>query len=224
MGGALSAARDCLLNVSGSESKEEPEVEAYAPNPNNPTATFTVSGGVNGTFSAEIFLDRVPITASNFIDLANSGFYNGIHFHRVIPGFMLQHGCPHARRAHELSAGTGGPKDGTFKNLVTGGTESRSNGGNIVDEFISEDSNEAGTLSMANTGEPNTGGSQYFLNVADNESLDWFTGGESQHPVFGRVITNFELCVRISRGETSDDDPKRPIKMESIVISGLPTQ
>merc|ERR1712151_1017270 len=111
-----------------------------------------------GTFKLEIFLDRVPRTASNFIDLAQSGFYNGIHFHRVIPDFMDQFGCPHAKDPSSRRAGTGGPPDGTFTNLKTGGTERRSNGGNIQDENISRDTNAPGTLSMANTGTPNSGG------------------------------------------------------------------
>merc|ERR1712144_189181 len=138
-----------------------------------------------GEFTAEIYLDRVPITASNFIDLAQSGFYNGIHFHRVIPGFMNQFGCPHAKDPKSSRAGTGGPPDGTFKNLATGETETRTNGGNIQDENISRDTNAPGTLSMANTGRPNSGGSQFFMNVNNNANLDWFSPGPSQHPVFG---------------------------------------
>ena len=109
-----------------------------------------------GDIKVELFLDRVPRTASNFIDLAQSGFYEGVHFHRVIPGFMNQFGCPHAKDPKSPRAGTGGPPDGTFINLKTGATETRSNGGNIQDENISKDSNLPGTLSMANTGEPTT--------------------------------------------------------------------
>merc|ERR1711979_78471 len=126
----------------------------------------------NATFKAEIYLDRVPITASNFIDLAKSGFYNGIHFHRVIPGFMNQFGCPFAKDPKSGRAGTGGPNDGEFKNLATGQMEKRFRGGNIKDENISRDSNVKGTLSMANCGQPDTGGSQFFMNVADNTNLD----------------------------------------------------
>merc|ERR1719181_2431221 len=100
----------------------------------NPTATFSTS---MGTFTAEIYLDRVPRTASNFIDLVKSGFYNGLHFHRVIDGFMDQFGCPHSRDPHSSAAGTGGPPDGTFLNLGTGATERRTGGGNIEDENIS---------------------------------------------------------------------------------------
>ena len=94
----------------------------------NPVASFKTS---MGTIKAEIYLDRVPRTASNFIDLANSGFYNGLHFHRVIPGFMNQFGCPFSKDPNSHRSGTGGPKDGTFKNLATGETEKRFNGGNI---------------------------------------------------------------------------------------------
>merc|ERR1711871_1930475 len=74
----------------------------------NPTAVFETT---LGTFSAELYLDRVPRTASNFIDLAQSGFYNGLHFHRVIPGFMNQFGCPYSKDPHSPDAGTGNPED-----------------------------------------------------------------------------------------------------------------
>mmetsp|Transcript_113431 Transcript_113431/g.331508 ORF Transcript_113431/g.331508 Transcript_113431/m.331508 type:complete len:199 (-) Transcript_113431:85-681(-) len=184
----------------------------------NPTAVFDTT---EGSFEAEIFLDRVPITASSFIDLCQSGFYEGIHFHRVIPGFMNQFGCPNAKDPKSRRAGTGGPPDGTFKNLKTGGTERRSNGGNIKDENISRDSNVAGSLSMANTGRPNTGGSQFFINVADNRNLDWFSPGQSKHPVFGKVTSGMDVAVKISKVKTNDDNPVKPIKMKKITIQGL---
>mmetsp|Transcript_46550 Transcript_46550/g.85288 ORF Transcript_46550/g.85288 Transcript_46550/m.85288 type:complete len:187 (+) Transcript_46550:79-639(+) len=183
----------------------------------NPVAIFETSAG---TFEAEIFLDRVPRTASNFIDLAKSGFYNGIHFHRVIPDFMCQFGCPYAKDAKSGRAGTGGPPDGTFKNLKTGETEKRSGGGNIVDENISKDTNGPGTLSMANTGRPNSGGSQFFMNVANNNFLDWFSPGESKHPVFGKITKGYETVVAISKVKTSNDNPVQPIMMKSITIQG----
>merc|ERR1711920_1136841 len=170
---------------------------------------------------AEIYLDRVPRTASNFIDLAKTGFYDGIHFHRVIPGFMNQFGCPHAKDPKSRRAGTGGPPDGKFKNLKTGDMEKRSNGGNIKDENISRDSNAPGTLSMANTGSPNSRGSQFFLNVADNRNLDWFSPGSSKHPVFGKVTSGMDVAVAISKVKTRDDNPVNPIMMNSITISGV---
>merc|ERR1711981_1271410 len=157
-----------------------------------------------GSFKAEIYVDKMPVTASNFIDLCKTGFYEGIHFHRVIPGFMNQFGCPNAKDPKSRQAGTGGPPDGTFKNLKTGETETRSNGGNIKDENISKDSNVPGTLSMANTGRPNSGGSQFFLNVADNNNLDWFTGGSSKHPVFGKITSGMDVVTKISKVKTKD--------------------
>merc|ERR1711971_1090058 len=164
----------------------------------------------------------VPITASNFIDLCQTGFYKGIHFHRVIPGFMNQFGCPNARDPKSSRAGTGGPKDGTFKNLKTGATERRSNGGNIKDENISRDTNAPGTLSMANTGSPNSGGSQFFINVADNKNLDWFSPGASKHPVFGKITSGMDVAVKISKVQTREDNPVKPIQMKRIRIEGLP--
>mmetsp|Transcript_6649 Transcript_6649/g.10703 ORF Transcript_6649/g.10703 Transcript_6649/m.10703 type:complete len:198 (-) Transcript_6649:50-643(-) len=184
----------------------------------NPIATFDTT---EGKFEAEIYLDRVPITASNFIDLCQSGFYEGIHFHRVIPGFMNQFGCPNAKDPNSRRAGTGGPPDGTFKNLKTGRDERRRNGGNIQDENISRDSNGPGTLSMANTGQKNSGGSQFFINVANNKNLDWFSPGESKHPVFGKIISGMDICTKISKVRTRNDNPVVPIKMNKITISGL---
>jgi len=175
-----------------------------------------------GTIKAEIYLDRVPITASNFIDLANTGFYNGIHFHRVIPNFMAQFGCPNAKDPRSPAAGTGGPVDGEFKNLATGETEQRFGGGRIKDENISEDSNEPGTLSMANTGQPNSGGSQFFINVVHNDFLDWFAPGPSAHPVFGKVVEGLDLAKKITEVKTRPgDSPVEPIMMKSITIEGI---
>merc|ERR1712107_304331 len=143
------------------------------------------------------------------------GFYNGIHFHRVIPGFMDQFGCPHAKDPNSRRAGTGNPPDGTFKNLVTGATEHRTE-----DENISRDSNKAGTLSMANTGRPNSGGSQFFINVANNSNLDWFSPGSSKHPVFGKVTKGYDdVIVPISKVKTKNDCPVTPVKMVKITVT-----
>merc|ERR1719155_7537 len=177
----------------------------------NPIATMSTS---MGDIKVELFLDRVPRTASNFIDLAQTGFYEGVHFHRVIPGFMNQFGCPNAKDPNSRRAGTGGPPDGTFKNLKTGQTERRSNGGNIKDENISRDTNAKGSLSMANTGRPNSGGSQFFINVANNKNLDWFSPGPSKHPVFGKVTEGMDVATKISKVKTKRDNPVKPIMMK----------
>merc|ERR1711941_249831 len=106
------------------------------------------------------------------------------------------------------------------KNLKTGVMESRTGGGNIEDENISKDSNLPGTLSMANTGRPNSGGSQFFMNVAHNKFLDWFEPGQSAHPVFGKITSGMDVCVKISKVRTQNDNPVKPIRMNKITITG----
>ncbi len=167
----------------------------------NPTATFETS---LGTFKAEIFLDQMPITAENFISLAKSGFYDGLHFHRVIKDFMIQFGCPHSSDPGSPRCGTGGPPHGT-----------------IADEHPEDAkiSNEPGTLSMANTGRPNSGGSQFFINTKHNSFLDWFSPGQSKHPVFGKVIDGMDVVEAIESSKTSAQDrPLTPVKVERITI------
>ncbi|MFZ9888897.1 MAG: peptidylprolyl isomerase [Myxococcota bacterium] len=168
----------------------------------NPIATFDTS---MGTFKAEIFLDKMPVTAKNFIDLAKSGFYDGLHFHRVIKSFMLQFGCPHSKDPKSPRAGTGGPAHG-----------------NIPDEHPenAKISNEPGTLSMANTGRPNTGGSQFFVNTVHNAYLDWFTPGQSKHPVFGRVVEGMDIVHAIESTKTdARDNPLTPVQMIKVTIA-----
>src|SRR5688500_14701351 len=167
----------------------------------NPTATFETS---LGSFTAEIYLDKMPGTAGNFIKLAKSGFYDGLHFHRVIKDFMIQFGCPHSKDPNSGRAGTG---DSPY--------------GRIQDEHPPQHklSNEPGTLSMANTGQPNSGGCQFFINTVHNTYLDWFTPGQSKHPVFGKVVTGEDVVRKIEKVETDGrDNPKQPVKVEKITI------
>jgi len=168
----------------------------------NPVATFETS---LGTFSAEIYLDKMPVTAGNFLKLVKSGFYDGLHFHRVIKGFMLQFGCPHSRDPNSPRAGTGGPPWGT-----------------IADEHPAAHklSNEPLTLSMANTGQPNSGGSQFFVNTVHNAYLDWFTPGPSRHPVFGKVVSGEAVVRKIEATPTDGrDKPKTPVKMVKVTVA-----
>lgn len=168
----------------------------------NPIATFETS---LGSFKTEIFLDKMPITAQNFIDLAKSEFYNGLHFHRVIEGFMVQFGCPHSKDPQSGRAGTGGPPHGC-----------------IQDEHPADAkfSNEPGTLSMANTGQPNSGGSQFFINTKHNDFLDWFSAGASKHPVFGRVTEGMDVVESIEKTATDGSDrPITPVQVISITIA-----
>jgi cyclophilin family peptidyl-prolyl cis-trans isomerase len=167
----------------------------------NPTAVFNTS---EGTFKAEIFLAEMPITAQNFIDLVKDGFYDGLHFHRVIPGFMLQFGCPHSKDPNSPRAGTGGPPHGT-----------------IQDEHLenAKFSNEPGTLSMANTGRPNSGGSQFFVNTVHNSFLDWWdTQTESKHPVFGKVTDGMDIVKAIEGHGSRGGQPDKPLQMVTVTI------
>ena len=157
-----------------------------------------------GTFEVELFVDKMPITAGNFVKLAKSGFYDGLHFHRVIQGFMCQFGCPHSRDPQSSRAGTGGPP-----------------GGCIPDEHPQNAklSNEPGTLSMANTGAPNSGGSQFFLNTVHNAYLDWFSPGPSKHPVFGKVVKGMDVVAKIERcPKGAGDRPNPPVQMIKITV------
>jgi len=170
----------------------------------NPIATFTTS---LGTFQAEIYLDKMPLTAGNFLGLARSGFYDGLHFHRVIDGFMIQFGCPYSKNPHSDECGMGDSPNGPIK-----------------DEFPRKHklSNETGTLAMANSGAPDSGSCQFFINTARNKQLDWFRwfGRQGKHPVFGRVISGMDVVERIECTPTDDwDRPKTPVCVESVSIA-----
>lgn len=168
----------------------------------NPTATMETS---LGSFTIELFTDQMPITAGNFVTLAKSGFYDGLHFHRVIKGFMVQFGCPHSRDPKSGRAGTGDSPNGT-----------------IQDEHppAHKISNEPGTLSMANTGRPNSGSCQFFINTVHNDFLDWFSGGSSKHPVFGKIVEGMDVVESIGTTPTSAGDrPVTPVKMIKVTVN-----
>jgi len=174
-----------------------------------------------GTFTVEVFLDTMPITASNFLDLCKTGFYSGVHFHRVIANFMLQFGCPYAKDAKNARSGTGGPDPGSTFSTPDGKVITRDRKeGCIPDEFTQKFSNEPGTLSMANTGQKNSGGSQFFVNTVHNDFLDHWRSdlGESQHPVFGKVVSGMDVVKAIEKVRCVDDNPVTPVQMISCKI------
>lgn len=140
-----------------------------------------------GEFEIELFEDKTPITTKNFIDLAQDGFYDGVIFHRIIDGFMIQGGDP-------TGTGMGGP------------------GYTIEDEFTPELTHESeGILSMANTGRPHTGGSQFFITLA---ATPWLDG---HHTVFGKVIKGMEVVREIGHVKTGPQD--RPV--HDVVINKI---
>ena len=147
-------------------------------------AIFSTS---EGKFTIDLDTTKAPITTGNFIKLAKDKFYDNLIFHRVIKNFMIQGGCPKGN-------GTGGP------------------GYKIQDEFHPDLSNTKFTISMANAG-PNTGGSQFFINVRDNKYLD------NKHAVFGSVSEGEDIVIKISETKTAyGDKPVVDIKIESIQI------
>jgi len=149
----------------------------------NRIATFETS---SGTFKVELFEEQAPLTTGNFIKLAQDGFFNSLIFHRIIEGFMVQGGCPQG-------TGTGGP------------------GYNIDDEFHPDLSHDSeGVLSMANAG-PNTGGSQFFITLAETSWLD------NRHAVFGRVNDGLDIIRAIGTVQTNASD--RPL--EDVTINNL---
>lgn len=146
-----------------------------------------------GIIELELFADAAPNTVENFVQLARVGFYNGTKFHRVIKGFMIQGGDPLTKDdALKAQWGTGGP------------------GYTFNDEIHANNKNVSGTIAMANSG-PNTNGSQFFINVADNNNLD------AKHTVFGKVLSGMDVVHKIENTATGASD--RPV--EDVVIKNI---
>jgi peptidylprolyl isomerase len=135
-----------------------------------------------GNITIQLYSD-MPITTGNFQSLVEKKFYDGLIFHRVIDGFMIQGGDPEG-------TGMGGP------------------GYEIKDEFTDHNKNDRGTIAMANSG-PNTGGSQFFINLVDNNYLD------SKHPAFGKVIEGMDVVDAIGKVKTDSSD--RPLTEVKII-------
>jgi peptidylprolyl isomerase len=155
-----------------------------------------------GDIGIELFTEDMPITTGNFIKLAKDGFYTDTKFHRVINGFMVQGGDPLSKGADTASYGTGGP------------------GYTIEDEFVGGRSNVRGTIAMANTGQPNSGGSQFFINLVDNTGLDFDKDPlSSKHPVFGRVVSGMDVIDTIAKVKTGARDlPVEAVVIEKVVV------
>jgi len=130
----------------------------------------------------------MPITAGNFLNLTRSGFYNNVTFHRVIAGYIIQAGDP-------TGTGRGGP------------------GYTIPDEFTTHNHNLRGTVAMANTGQPDTGSSQFFINLVDNTRLD------NNYPVFGTVIDGMDVADAIANVTT--DEKNRPLPNVTILRASV---
>lgn len=141
----------------------------------------------------ELYPEIAPITVENFVNLVKKGFYDGLTFHRVIPGFVIQGGCP-------LGNGTGGPGH-TIKG------EFKRNG---VDNPIKH---EKGVLSMARSMMPDSAGSQFFIMVGDAPHLD------GQYAAFGKVTSNIDCALRIAKVPRNyRDQPLQRVIMKKVEI------
>ena len=150
-----------------------------------------------GDMEIKLFADKVPNTVKNFTTLVGQGFYNGTKFHRIIEGFMIQGGDPFSKNDSMVDKwGQGGP------------------GYQFADEINEGNRNNLGTIAMANAG-PNTNGSQFFINTADNNFLD------TKHTVFGEVISGRDVLMVLSQVETigpPSDRPVKPVILEEVIL------
>lgn len=132
-----------------------------------------------GTMTADLYTEDTPLTVANFVKLANDGYYNGLKFHRVLPDFVIQGGCPNTREGATGMPGTGGP--GYQIDCETSGGNQH---------------HERGVLSMAHAGR-NTGGSQFFVCHSRNNTAH-LDGG---HTCFGKVIDGVDIVDAIIEGD-----------------------
>lgn len=157
----------------------------------NPIVTINIKGGK--TIKAELYPSVAPNTVNNFIYLINKGFYNGVCFHRVIEGFMIQGGCPNGN-------GMGGPGYSIKGEFTYNG-------------FKNDLKHEKGVLSMARTMMPNSAGSQFFIMHANSPHLD------GQYASFGKVIEGLDVVDEIATTKTDfSDKPLIPVIMESVSV------
>ncbi len=157
----------------------------------NPVVTIEMENG--NTIKAELYPDIAPNTVRNFISLVSSGYYDGLIFHRVIPGFMIQGGCPQG-------SGMGGPGY-SIKGEFSG------NG------FHNPLKHDKGVLSMARSASPNSAGSQFFIMVEKAPHLD------GQYAAFGKVIEGIEEADRIvSVKRDYNDRPREEQRMKTVTV------
>ncbi len=161
----------------------------------NPVVTIEMEDGA--VMTGELYPELAPNTVSNFIALANTGYYDGLIFHRVIPGFMIQGGCPDG-------SGMGGPGYSIRGEFAANG-------------FPNGLRHTLGVLSMARTMAPDSAGSQFFIMVADAPHLD------GQYAAFGKITGNAEKAVEISRvpRDMFTDKPKKPQTIKSLRVDTL---
>ena len=149
-----------------------------------------------GDIEVELYSDSAPTTVENFKDLTKKGFYDGLIFHRIVPGFVIQGGDPYTRdTTNRRRWGTGGP------------------GWNIKAEF-NKNTHTRGVLSMARSQDPDSAGSQFFIVLKDSNFLD------GQYTIFGKVKSGMEAVDKIATLKTDDADaPINPEQAEIIKVT-----
>lgn len=158
---------------------------------NNPIVTIEMQDG--GIITCELYPDIAPQSVYNFISLANAGFYDGLIFHRVIPGFMIQGGCPEG-------TGMGGPGYGIKGEFAANGVENPIR-------------HTRGVISMARSQMPNSAGSQFFIMHADAPHLD------GSYAAFGHVVEGMDVVDEIASVATDfRDKPKTPVVMKCVKV------
>ena len=177
-------------------------IEAQATLQDAVIATVTVSGGATGSFEMELFGDAAPIATANFVNLARCGYYDGVTFHRVLAGFVIQAGDPgtRANRADFAGLGTGGPGYGFEIEPPADGLR--------YDPYV---------VAMANNGQTN--GGQFFIDLVD---LDDALRSVGVYTIFGEVISGTEVVDAIATVPVNDPRiglPLSPVIIDSIVIS-----
>ena len=164
----------------------------------NPIVTFEIEmetdfGTQTGTIKAELYPEIAPNTVNNYISLIKKGYYDGLIFHRVIPGFMIQGGCPQG-------TGTGGPGY-TIKGEFSG------------NNFANDLKHDRGVLSMARTMAPNSAGSQFFIMHDVAPHLD------GQYAAFGKVIEGIEVVDAIAGTKCDwNDKPRKVQRMAKVTV------
>jgi cyclophilin family peptidyl-prolyl cis-trans isomerase len=202
-----------LIFLAGCRSKDAPELyrpgdipvwrTAQTPQASTTTATrpqqqtTRVSVETNyGSFVVELFDEDAPISVANFLRYVDEGFYNGLIFHRVIPGFMIQGGGfdpeMNLKPPHE----------------------------NIMNEAGNRIRNNRGTLAMARTQDVNSANSQFYINIVDNPFLNG-DGMQDGYAVFGRILTGMEVVDRIAQVETGQEGSHSDVPLEPVIILNI---
>lgn len=162
----------------------------------NPTVVIETN---RGAIELEIFVDKSPITATNFLELVEKDHYDGLIFHRVIEGFMIQGGGFDRELNQKMSTKT------------------------IKNESFNQVSNETGTIAMARTPDPDSASAQFYINVADNFSLD-AQGTQAGYAVFGKVTRGMEVVRDIEKSEIANEAGHEHVPIEKTVIHSVEIQ